>query len=147
MKFFYAIVLVLIVFVSACAQQQPAQPIQPTVQPTPQPQAQPEPEEVVEEEAEEEEVVLETTLSEIRYVGAGGFDPSELTISVGSAVIWINNDDKAGALLIFKDGKSFTNSKRLIPKAKFEFEFTEAGEYDFWWNLALGEVSGKITVE
>ena len=145
MKFFYAIVLIFVVFISACAQQ--AQ--EPAVQPSPVVQAPPEPEAAVAvpEPVEVEEVVPETSLDEIRYVGAGGFDPSELTIITGSVVTWINNDEKPGAVLIFKDGKFFINSGRLKPEGKFELEFTETGEYDYWWNLAFGAVSGKITVE
>lgn len=150
MKLIYGVFLVLIIFVSACAQKV-AEPVAPPSAPepvAPAPEPEPEPEAdtggtgaavAPQEKAE--------TVNEIRYVGAGGFDPKELTISVGSAVTWMNDDEKAGAVILFKDGRSFTNSGRLAPDGKFEYEFTEAGVYDFWWNLAFGGVSGKITVE
>ncbi len=93
------------------------------------------------------EEVPEVTSDEVRYVGAGGFDPAELTISAGSAVTWINDDDKKGAVVIFKDGRSYVNSNGLMPDEKFEHEFTEAGEYDYWWNVAFTGDSAKITVE
>ena len=145
MKLMYGIFLILMVFVSACAQQ--TEPVAPPSAPAAPvaPAPQPEPAEgtgaavAPQEKAE--------TVNEIRYVGSGGFEPKELTISAGSAVTWINSDSKAGGLLIFKDGKSFTNSGRFAPDGKFEYEFTEAGVYDFWWNLAYGSTSGKLTVE
>ena len=144
MKLLYGVFLILMVLVSACAQKA-AEPVAPPRAPEP---VAPEPEADIggtgaavapQEKAE--------TVNEVRYVGSGGFEPKELTISAGSAVTWINSDSKAGGLLIFKDGRSFTNSGRLAPDGKFEYEFTEAGVYDFWWNLAYGSVSGKLTVE
>ena len=145
MKILYGLFLVLMVFVSACAQQ--TEPVAPPSAPEPvAPAPEPEPESA-EGTGAAVAPQIEETVNEIRYVGAGGFEPDELTISAGSAVTWINSDSKAGGLLIFKDGRSFTNSGRLAPDGKFEYEFTEAGVYDFWWNLAYGAVSGKLTVE
>ena len=143
MKLFYGIILVLIIFVSACAQQPAAEPeAQP--EPSPEPEAEPE----VEKDGTEAAVaVQEVGSSEIRYVGAGGFDPDELTISAGSSVTWINNDNSMGALIIFKDGKSYITGKRMVPDGKIELELSEPGDYEYWWNLAFGAVSGKITVE
>ena len=147
MRWLYGVFLILMVFVSACAQQ--TEPVAPPSAPEPEPVAPaPEPEpEAAEGTGAAVAPQVEETVNEIRYVGAGGFEPDELTISAGSAVTWINSDSKAGGLLIFKDGRSFTNSGRLAPDGKFEYEFTEAGVYDFWWNLAFGGVSGKLTVE
>jgi len=145
MKILYGLFLVLMVFVSACAQQ--TEPVAPPSAPEPvAPAPEPEPESA-EGTGAAVAPQIEETVNEIRYVGSGGFDPKELTISAGSAVTWINGDSKTGAVLIFRDGISFTNSGRLAPDGKFEYEFTEAGVYDFWWNLAYGAVSGKLTVE
>jgi len=153
MKLFYGIILVLMVFVSACAQQPAAEPAAQPSAPEPAPAPEPEPEAETAPEAEPEVegtgavvAVPEGGSSEIRYVGAGGFDPDTLIISTGSAVTFINGNDKPGAVIIFKDGRSFTNTGRLNPGDKSEQEFTEPGEYEFWWNL-VGVVSGKITVE
>ena len=143
MKLFYGIALVLMLFVSACAQQPAAQP-SPVTEPEPSAEAEVQPEVQPETEAEE---VVEVTSNEVRSVGAGGFDPAELTISAGSAVTWINDDEKALVIIIFKDGKSFMNSNRIMPGENFEVEFTEAGEYEYWQNIAFGIVGGKITVE
>lgn len=146
MRLLYGVFLVLMVLVSACAQQA-AQPAAPSSAPEPAaPAPEPEPE-AAEGTGAAVAPQVEETVNEIRYVGSGGFDPKELTIKAGSAVTWINSDSKAGEVLIFKDGKSFVNSRRLVPDGKFEYEFTEAGVYDFWWNLAFGGVSGKLTVE
>lgn len=147
MKLIYGVFLVLMVFVSACAQQA----AQPAPAPEPEPAAPvPEPEPEADTEGTGAAVAPQEkaeTVNEIRYVGSGGFEPDELAIKAGSAVTWINSDSKAGEVLIFKDRKSFVSSKRLAPDGKFEYEFTEAGVYDFWWNLAYGAVSGKLTVE
>lgn len=149
MKLFYGIVLVLMIFVSACAQQAAEQA--PVTEPEASAEAEVQPEAGAEGTgaavAAPEEEVAETTSNEIRSVGAGGFDPDELTISAGSAVTWINDDEKALVIIIFKDGKSFMNSNRIMPGEKFEIEFTEAGEYEYWQNIAFGVVGGKITVE
>lgn len=147
MKLIYGVFLVLMVLVSACAQQA-AQPVAPPSAPEPvAPAPEPEPEADTDGTGAAVAPQVEETVNEIRYVGAGGFDPDELTIKAGSAVTWINSDSKAGGLLIFKDGRSFANSGRLAPDGKFEYEFTEAGMYDFWWNLAYESISGKLTVE
>ncbi len=145
MRWLYGVFLVLMVFVSACAQQ--TEPVAPPSAPEPAaPAPEPQPE-VAEGTGAAVAPQVEETVNEVRYVGSGGFDPKELTISAGSAVTWINSDSKAGEVLIFKNGKSFVSSKRLAPDGKFEYEFAEVGVYDFWWNLAYGAVSGKLTVE
>jgi len=145
MKLLYGVFLVLIVLVSACAQKA-AEPVAPPRAPEPVAPA-PEPEADIGGTGAAVAPQVEETVNEVRYVGAGGFEPKDLTISAGSAVTWINDDEKVGAVILFKDGRSFTNSGRLAPDGKFEYEFTEAGVYDFWWNLAFGGVSGKLTVE
>ena len=139
MKLFYGIILVLMIFVSACAQQ-PAEPA-----PVTEPEPSVEPEGTGDAVAEPEEVA-EVTSTEIRSVGAGGFDPSELTISAGSSVTWFNDDSKSMVVIVFKDGRNFA-TPRIVPGQQAEVEFTELGEYDFWWNLAYTPYGGKITVE
>ena len=148
MKLFYGIILVLMIFVSACAPQatQPeAEPSAPEAAPEPEP----EPEvEVTETDisASEEEEVAETSTTDVRYVGAGGFDPDKLTISAGSSVTFFNDDSKTIVIIVFKDGRNFA-TPRLNPGQQVEVEFTESGEYDYWWNLAYAAVGGKLTVE
>jgi len=141
MKLFYAIILGLMVLVSACAPQAEPEP----VQPAPQPEVQPEPEpEVVEVVAPVE--VEAPSSSEVRIIGQTGFEPDSLTISVGDSVTWINDGDKRAALIIFKDGKAYQNSPPVNSGGQFEYEFTETGTYDFWLNIAYGVVGGSIVV-
>ena len=144
MRLFYAIILSLMVLVSACAQQ--PQPVQ--TQPTPQPEVQPAQEiiEVVEEETVEVVEPVATT-NEIKIIGTEGFEPEELSIITGSAVTWINGGERRAAVIIFKDGKSYVNSPPIDSGAIFEHEFNEAGSYDYWLNIAFGVVSGNIVVE
>jgi len=145
MKLFYGIILVMMLFASACAQQ--------TVQPATQPSEPDTTEDAMEDKGTDTDgtgaVVVEpkTTSSEVRAMGAGVFEPSELTISAGSSVTWINNANKGLVVIIFKDGGSYTNSQTIKPGEKFEHEFTEAGEYEYWQNIAFGGISSKITVE
>jgi len=60
---------------------------------------------------------------------------------------WINDDEKKGAVVIFKDNRAYVNSPGLMAEQKFEHEFAEPGEYNFWWNIAFSGNAGKITVE
>jgi len=144
MKYFYAIILGLMVLVSACAQE--VQQVQPqSTQPSPQPAAPAEDE--VEVEAEEEVVEAAPSTSEVRVLDAGAFEPTEMTINVGDSVTWINTDDIEAVLIIFKDGRTYTNSQKFNPGEQFEHEFMEAGSYQFWRNIAFSSDGGMITVE
>ena len=149
MKLFYAIILSLLVLVSACAQQ--AEPAAQAVQTSPQKieqPSEPQEEEAVMEDKEVETMEKEetkTTSGDIRIVGKEGFDPMEATIKAGDSVTWVNDDKKALTLTIFKDGKWYLNTDVIEPGQSFEQEFTEAGEYDYW-TLAYG-IKGKITVQ
>jgi len=149
MKLFYGIILVLIVFVSACAPQAAQPAAQPSApEPSPAPEAEPEtaPEAETEAEGTGAEVVEPSSDSvDIRYGGAGGFDIDELTISAGSSVTFFNDDSKTMVIIVFKDGRNFA-TPRLTPGQQVEVEFTEPGDYDFWWNLAYAAVGGKLTV-
>lgn len=147
MKLFYGIVLIMVMFISACAPQaaEPeAQPSAPVTAPEPEPE--PETEGTGAAVAPPEEEAAETSTTDVRYVGAGGFDPDKLTISVGSSVTFFNDDSKSMVIIIFKDGKTFA-TPRLNSGQQFEVEFTESGEYDYWWNIAYAAVGGTITVE
>ena len=153
MKLFYGIILVLVVFISACAAQPEAEPSAPEAQPAEADDSGA----AIEDEgidtdgtgaavAVPEEEPAETSTTDVRYVGAGGFDPDKLTISAGSSVTFFNDDSKTIVIIVFKDGRNFA-TPRLNPGQQVEVEFTESGEYDYWWNLAYAAVGGKLTVE
>lgn len=146
MKLFYAIMLVLLVLVSACAQQT-AQPVQPT-RPAEQPIAQPEEDGAAMEDKEVEAMEKEETkmtAGDVRIVGTEGFDPMEMAISAGDAVTWVNDDKKDLVISFFKDGNFYLNSAIIKPGESFEHEFKDKGSYEYW-TLAYGVV-GKITVQ
>ncbi len=145
MKLFNAILILLMVFVSACAQQ--PQAVQPT-QTAEQPAAEPQEEETSESMDQADDAMeneAKTASSDVRIVGKAGFDPMEITINAGDSLTWINDDKKELTLTIFKKGKWYLNSNVIEPGQSFEQEFKEAGEYDYW-TLAYG-VKGKITVQ
>ena len=158
MKLFYGIILVMMVFVSACA----PQVVQPEADTTPLPTGGQDAGDAIEEkedagevmedkgdtlEGKEGEAMEDKGDADIRALGAGAFDPDELTISAGSSVTWMNSANKNLVILIFKDGKSYMNSQKIDPGEIFENEFTEAGEYQYWQNIAYSGDGGTITVE
>ena len=133
MKFWYAIVIIMVVLVSACAQK-PVEPApvqqQPNVvEPTPQPPA-----ENTETSAPPAEPVKDTvkpTVLEIKLLKKG-VDPLESTVSAGSAITWINDGGVSTLLNINKDGKFLMRSNLLKNGDKFEQELKEKGTYTFW---------------
>ena len=143
MKYFYAIIFGLMILVTACAQE--VQQVQPqSTQPSPQPAV---PTEETEIEVEEEVAEVAPSSSEVRVLTAGAFEPTELTINVGDSVTWINTDDKEAVIIIFKDGRTYTNSNKFKPGEQFENEFMEAGSYQYWRSVAFSSDGGMITVE
>jgi len=143
MKLFYGIVLVLMVFVSACAQQAAPEAAPEAAPSAPAPAAAPSPADDTEVEAPE---VVETTSEDIRALNGGNFEPNELAISVGSSVTWRNTVDTNMVIIVFKENRAFSTSQKLDMDETFEQEFTEPGEYQFWQNLAFSGDSGTITV-
>ena len=157
MKLFYGIILVLMVFISACAQQPATGPDSDgeAVEADSDGEAAEDDDAVADDsdaeadlegEAEEDEteVVIGDSI-DIRYVGAGGFDPDSATIEVGSSVTFFNDDSKPMVIIIFKDGRTFA-TPRLAPGQQSEVEFNDAGVYDYWWNIAYAAVGGQLTV-
>ncbi len=151
MKIFYGLVLVLMLFVSACAQQPAAQPAQQQVQPEEEVMEEVVEEEAMEEAAEEEvmEEAMEETqgVTDIRILNGGAFDPTELTINAGDSVTWFNDDEKEAVVIIFKGKSAYMNSNRMQPGEQFEHEFKEEGSYQFWRNIAFSSDAATITVE
>ena len=153
MKLLFAIVLVVMLFVSACGQKPAEEPdvVSPGDEPVIEPEEPTEtdvemPEGDMTPVDEPEEVAKPTTSDEVRILAKGGLEPLELSISAGSAVTWMNEDTKDIVLTFFKDGKFYLNSAVIKPGEKFEHEFTEAGEYEYW-TLAYGPQGAKITVK
>jgi len=148
MKLFYGIILIMVAFISACAPQaaEPeAQPSAPVAAPEPEPE--PETEGTGAAVAPPEEEAAETSTTDVRFSGAAGFDPADLTISAGSSVTWFNDDSKPFVVIIFKDGESYKAIPRIKPGQQGEYEFAESGVYSYWWNLAYAPNGGTITVE
>lgn len=146
MKLFSAVVILLMVLVSACSQQVQQQPQQQIQQPEIQPQQEEQkPAEIVQEAkgaAQDESI----SSNEVRILGKGGLEPLELKISLGNSVTWVNEDKKDIQFTVFKDGKFYLNSAIMKPGEKFEYEFKEKGNYEYW-TLAYGPQGAKIVVE
>ena len=149
MKIIYGIVLILMLLVSACAQQTAPQaqqqPVNNVVQEVvvEEPAGQEAVEEVV---APEESGVGTSDYFDVSIVGKEGFDPLESKIASGNAITWMNNDKKELILTFFKDGKFYLNTPKIKPGEKFEHQFNEKGSYEYW-SIAYGQSGAKIIVE
>jgi len=143
MKLYYGIALILMIFVSACAQQvTPEAP--PAAEAAPAaPAPAPEPAPVV-PEPEVEAPVAAPSGSEVRMLGVGQYDPEEVTISAGGTITFFNQGDILTVVTV--KGPSGTTSTPVIKSGdKYEVVFEEAGEYDAW---ALSYGPGvKVTVK
>ena len=71
------------------------------------------------------------------------FGPQAITVSVGTTVTWINQDDIPHTVVA--DDKSF-KSKVLDTDEHFSFTFTKPGEYGYFCSLHP-HMTGKVIVK
>ena len=71
------------------------------------------------------------------------FSPVPLTVKVGTTVTWINQDDDPHTV---DSTQGKFKSATLIKGNRFEFRFTEAGEYPFYCRFHP-KMTGKIIVQ
>ena len=71
------------------------------------------------------------------------YSPVPLTIKVGTTVTWINHDDIPHTV---DSTQGKFKSAALDTDDKFEFKFTEAGEYPFFCRIHP-KMTGKIVVQ
>ena len=71
------------------------------------------------------------------------FSPATLTVKAGTTVTWINHDSDPHSI-DSADGKF--KSKALDTDSKFEFRFTDAGEYPYNCRFHP-KMTGKIVVQ
>ena len=71
------------------------------------------------------------------------YSPVPLTIKVGTTVTWINHDDIPHTV---DSTQGKFKSAALDTDDKFEFRFTEAGEYPFYCRIHP-KMTGKIIVQ
>ncbi len=86
--------------------------------------------EEIEEEVEEEEV--DDSLHTVEFVDEG-FDPDELTISVGDTIDFVNarEGDYLQAMLLGTQGHTSIKSSLLDVGESYSYTFTEADSYTF----------------
>ncbi len=70
------------------------------------------------------------------------FEPAELTVAAGTAVIWKNNDNVAHLLV----STGLFESKALNSGDEFTFTFNTPGEYDYYCNIHPS-MKGKVIVK
>ena len=71
------------------------------------------------------------------------YSPVPLTVKVGATVTWINHDDIPHTV---DSTQGKFKSAALDTDQKFEFRFTEAGEYPFYCRIHP-KMTGKIIVQ
>ena len=71
------------------------------------------------------------------------YSPVPLTVKVGTTVTWINHDDIPHTV---DSTQGKFKSAALDTDDKFEFHFTEAGEYPFYCRIHP-KMTGKIVVQ
>jgi len=71
------------------------------------------------------------------------FSPPQLTVKVGTTVTWINHDDDPHSV---DSAQGKFKSSTLNTDDKFEFRFTEAGEYPFFCRFHP-KMIGKIIAQ
>ena len=71
------------------------------------------------------------------------FSPASLTVKVGTTVTWINQDDDAHTV---DSTQGKFKSGTMNKGGRFEFRFTEAGEYPFFCRFHP-KMTGKVIVQ
>jgi plastocyanin len=82
---------------------------------------------------------------EVTITTAPEFEPADITIAVGTTVIWSNTDDEAHAIQ-FTNGGLPTDPLTVEPNDTFEFTFQEPGVIHYQCGLHPDEMAGTITV-
>jgi plastocyanin len=73
------------------------------------------------------------------------FSPRELTVTAGTTVTWVNNDDVPHTATSTAKPKAF-ESGTLDTDQKYSFVFTKAGAYDYFCAVHP-KMTGRITVK
>ncbi len=136
MEIKYILAVLVVLMLSGCAaevQEQPDEIVTPDVTPPPV-----EPEMPPEALPVEPEVV--GGVADVQILRAG-FDPEELTVSVGTVVTWKNMDDRIHIIMIVGGERS----PRLEERDTFEYKFEEAGTYQVM--DAIFGFKGTVTAE
>lgn len=129
MKAIYAVLIISLLALSACAANQQAAGGQTS------------PKTEITQKPVQQTVPIKKQVS---ILGKDGFNPRQVSISAGSSVTWVNNDQIELTLTMFKDGSFYRNSDVIAPGQKFELAFAEKGSYEYW-SVAY-DVKGYITV-
>ena len=140
MEIKHILAVLVVLMLSGCAaevQEQPEKTVTPKVT-APAEESIAEPETPPEAPAEEEKPV--SGVADVQVLRAG-FDPEELTVSVGTVVTWKNMDDRVHIiLLVGGEGSPKLNNGDI-----FEYKFEEAGTYEVI--DAIFKFKGTVTVE
>lgn len=140
MEIRHILAVLVVLMLSGCAAKVPEQPgeaVTPEVT-LPAEESITEPETPPEAPVEEEKPV--GGAADVQVLRAG-FDPEELTVSVGTVVTWKNMDDRVHIILLVGGERS----PRLNEGDTFEYEFEEAGIYTIM-DSVFG-FKGTVTVE
>ena len=139
------VVLTLLMIAVGCTKQVTAPA--PSPQPVAAPEAAPAPEPAPVQETKEVKPVEvkepEAPKSGDIVLTDTGFEPAELTVSVGAKVVWEN---KAKVSLLVQEKSRLFVSKKIVTGDKYDFTFTKAGTYEYT-NILKASQKGKVVVK
>lgn len=77
------------------------------------------------------------------------FNPASLTVSVGTTVTWINNDNMDHTVTSGTPGKNtgIFDSGNIAPSGKFTFTFNTKGTFQYYCTLHPVQMQATITVQ
>ena len=157
MRLVYCAIILMMIFVSACAQQGNEQ--QPSTQGMPaygsngdgkEKASDTEAAEVKEGKNDtkpdnEENEYSGTKSNEVRMLGAGKYDPLETKISKGGTIAFFN-DGKLKTVVTIEGKGKIINTPIIQPGEKYEQAFAESGTYEYW-GVSYGPGGATIIVE
>ncbi|MDP7180447.1 MAG: cupredoxin domain-containing protein [Candidatus Woesearchaeota archaeon] len=78
-------------------------------------------------------------------IGGGYFDPEEITVPVGTTVIWENNDRRAHRVAANPPNREFYGD-RIVPGETYSYTFTNEGVFNYA-DINFFTMTGSIIVE
>ena len=79
------------------------------------------------------------------YMKGSAFEPSEITISVGTNITWKNDDSKTHIINMYS-GSELSSNRLMDPGDEFSHQFNNAGIFKYQDAVLVDHMRGEITV-
>jgi plastocyanin len=84
-------------------------------------------------------------------IGDNFYNPSSITVSVGTEITWTNNGTHdhtvTEGLPGEPEGSGLFDSEGLSPGQKFKFNFTQKGTFTYWCEIHGSSMTGTVIVQ